>query len=242
MAAEIALTNTGYCHCCRENSVFEEAGEWLRDHYVCKKCGSIPRQRNLQHVLDSFFPDWEEAIIHESSPSNDFVSRLCDNYSDSQFFEGIKRGAYVEGVQNQDLENLTFPDSTFELFITQDVFEHIFNPDRAIQEIMRVLKPGGSHVFTAPKHKALNKSFRRAHLSNAGEVVNIHPQVFHGNPVGDGYSLVTWDYGDDFEYLLAKWSGYPVRTYVTRDRNLGLDGEYLEVFICTKPEGFDSEN
>jgi hypothetical protein len=66
--------------------------------------------------------------------------------------------------------------------------------------------------------------------------------MFHGNPVGDGRSLVTWDYGDDFEDLLTKWSGYPVKTYVTRDRNLGLDGEYLEVFVCRKPEDFESKS
>lgn len=96
-------------------------------------------------------------------------------------------------------------------------------------------------MFTAPKHRGLVRSFCRAQLSHTGEVVNIHPPVFHGNPVGDGQSLVTWDYGDDFEDLLTKWSGYAVITYVTRDRNLGLDGEYLEIFVCKKPEVFDSE-
>jgi SAM-dependent methyltransferase len=186
-------------------------------------------------VLDRFFPDWETTRIHESSPSNDFVSRHCSDYSHSQFFEGIQRGLHVSGVQNQDLEQLTFSDSTFDLFITQDVFEHVFNPDIALREIMRVVKPGGSHVFTAPKHRGLKRSFRRAQLSPSGEVTNLHPPMLHGNPVGDCQSLVTWDYGDDFEDLLGEWSGYPVKTYVTRDRNLGLDGEYLEVFVCRKP-------
>ena len=229
------LTNPGYCHCCRDQTFFEQTGEWLRDQYLCQKCGSIPRQRNIQHVLDRFFPDWETTRIHESSPSNDFVSRHCSDYSHSQFFEGIQRGLHVSGVQNQDLEQLTFSDSTFDLFITQDVFEHVFNPDIALREIMRVVKPGGSHVFTAPKHRGLKRSFRRAQLSPSGEVTNLHPPMLHGNPVGDCQSLVTWDYGDDFEDLLGEWSGYPVKTYVTRDRNLGLDGEYLEVFVCRKP-------
>jgi SAM-dependent methyltransferase len=240
LAPRYWASNPGFCHCCRENTVFEEKGEWLRDYYFCQKCGSIPRQRNLQNILDKFFPDWEKSIIHESSPSNNFLSRYCSNYSSSQFMERVQKGSYINGVQNQDLENLTFSDSTFQLFITQDVFEHIFNPDIAIREIMRVLKPGGSHVFTAPKHRNLKRSFRRAQLTESGEVANIHPEIYHGNPVGDGSSLVTWDWGDDFEDLLAKWSGYPVRTYVTRDRNLGLDGEYLEVFICRKPEVFAS--
>jgi 2-polyprenyl-3-methyl-5-hydroxy-6-metoxy-1,4-benzoquinol methylase len=45
---------------------------------------------------------------------------------------------------------LTFGDETFDLTITQDVMEHVFNPEKAFQEIMRTTKSGGAHVFTTP--------------------------------------------------------------------------------------------
>jgi SAM-dependent methyltransferase len=147
----------------------------------------------------------------------------------------VEFGTQSNGIRSENLEELTFDNETFDLFVTQDVFEHIFNPDRAAREIMRVLKPGGAHVFTAPKHKGLVKSYPRATLSN-GQVVNILEEVYHGNPVGDGRALVTWDYGDDFEILVSEWSGSPTITYVTRDRHLGIDGEYLEVFVTRKPQ------
>lgn len=137
------------------------------------------------------------------------------------------------GVRCENLEELTFPSGTFDVFITQDVFEHVFNPDRATREIMRVLRPGGVHVFTAPKHKGLKKSRCRAELRE-GTVVHLLPEQYHGNPIGDGRSLVTWDYGDDFEFLLQAWSGCPTTTYVTRDPSLGIDGEFLEVFATRK--------
>src|SRR5690606_19255497 len=119
------------------------------------------------------------------------------------------------------------------IFITQDVFEHLFNPDKAAKEIMRVLKPGGAHIFTAPKHKDLRESSPRARLENGREIY-LKEKEYHGNPVGDGRSLVTWDYGDDFEVLLYSWCTSPTSTYITRDRSLGLDGEYLEVFVTRK--------
>ena len=129
--------------------------------------------------------------------------------------------------------SLTFPDATFDLFVTQDVLEHVVRPDRALADITRVLKPGGAHVFTTPKHKDLVQSRPRVHPQGTG-IRHILDPVFHGSPIGDGRSLVTWDYGADFESLAYRWSGYLVSSYVLRDRRYGIDGEFLEVFVMVK--------
>ena len=225
--------NVGFCHCCRSETIFQINDEWLRDHYICTKCLAIPRQRHLQLILDSFFKDWVSLNIHESSPSNDFISRYCKSYSCSHFFEGVELGGSNHGFRCENLENLTFPDASFDIFITQDVFEHIFDPAAAASEIMRVLKPGGAHVVTAPKTKGLRSSYARARLEE-GRILYLLEAVYHGNPIGDGKALVTWDYGDDFERLIFDWCNFATTTYVTRDRNLGIDGEFLEVFVTKK--------
>lgn len=136
----------------------------------------------------------------------------------------------MNGVRCENLEQLTFPNESFDIVITQDVFEHIFNPAVAAREIMRVLKPGGAHLFTAPKHKSISKSYPRAIMLD-GTIEHLHEEQYHGNPVGDGRALVTWDYGNDFELLYATWAGSPITTYVTRDRQLGIDAEFNEVFV-----------
>lgn len=226
-------SNPGWCSCCRSDTDFDEVGVWLRDQYLCRRCQSIPRLRAINLTLDRYFPGWEQLSIHESSPSNDFIRRYASQYTWSFFYEDVAPGAMHRGNRCENLERLTFPDDTFDLFITQDVFEHVFEPARAAAEILRVLKPGGAHVFTAPKHKGLRETARRAKLTEAGVVHLLDPQ-YHGNPIGDGRALVTWDYGDDFEACLWTWCGFPTTTYVTRDRTLGLDGEYLEVFVTRK--------
>ncbi len=226
--------NHGYCHCCRNSVVFFSNESWLRDYYRCSICNSIPRQRHIQYILDRYFGGWEGVKIHESSPSNDFIERYSkSNYSSSQFLPGISMGHYKDNIRCENLEKMTFHDNAFDIFVTQDVLEHVFNPDVAVREIMRVLKPGGAHIFTAPKHKSLKVSYPRATL-NDGEVFYLKEAEYHGNPIGDGRSLVTWDYGDDFELLLHKWCGFPSVTYVTRDESIGVDGEYLEVFVTRK--------
>jgi SAM-dependent methyltransferase len=228
--------NPGYCHCCRSNVIFNVRGEWLRDEYVCTNCGSIPRQRHLQYILDKYHSGWESLVIHESSSSNAHISQFAPLYGSSQYLPEIPFGTESEsGVRSEDLESLTFPDNSIDIFITQDVFEHIFFPDKAAKEIARVLKPGGIHIFTAPKYEGLGQSYQRSFKNAAGEVEHIHPPEYHGNPVGDGKALVTWYYGDDFEFLLSSWSGLPVVTYVTLDRTLGIDAKHIEVFVMRKP-------
>lgn len=223
----------GYCHCCRADTIFEIRGKWLRDEYLCTGCYSIPRQRHIQYVLDNFCPGWEDKKLHESSPSNDLIARYSSSYTYSHYFADVQGGSSVEGVRCENLEDLTFPDGTFDIFITQDVLEHVFNPERAVKEIMRVLKPGGVHVFTTPKHKNVKLSYPRAKY-NGTKIQYLEEKMYHGNPVGDGRALVTWDYGADFEKLLSIWSGAHTTTYVTRDRQLGIDGEYIEVFVTRK--------
>jgi SAM-dependent methyltransferase len=229
--------NNGYCHCCRTNARFHVHGPWLRDEYVCGTCGSIPRQRHINYVLDTCFPDWGTAKVHESSPSHDFLARSCPNYSASQLLEGVPLGESAKGIRCEDLEQLTFPDAEFDLFVTQDVLEHVFRPDVALRETMRVLRPGGAHVFTAPKQPRIGQSYARA-IRVDGTTKHLQEPQYHGSPVGDGRALVTWDYGRDFESLLSQWTGYPTTTFVHRDRDLGLEGEHLEVFVIRK----DSHN
>lgn len=128
---------------------------------------------------------------------------------------------------------MTLPSESFDVFITQDVFEHVFHPDLAMREIMRVLRPGGIHIFTAPKHKTLLASVRRARLNN-GVIEHLLEPSYHGNPIGDGRSLVTFDYGADFDDLIQRWSAYRTSNYIIRNRNLGIDGEFLDVFVTLK--------
>jgi SAM-dependent methyltransferase len=128
-----------------------------------------------------------------------------------------------------------------DIFITQDVLEHVFHPERAIAEIHRVLKPGGAHVFTAPKHKGLAETVQRAAIDATGEVQYLLPAEYHGNPIGDNKALVTYDYGHDFERLLSIWSGTTVRVFHTVDRGRGIDAEFNEVFVIAK-QGARHEN
>ncbi len=96
--------------------------------------------------------------------------------------------------RNENLEARTFADACFDVVVTQDVFEHLFHPGRAMREIARKLKPGGVAVMTVPVVRGWNRTERRGRLTASGEVEHLLPEEYHGNPVGNGRSLVTMDW------------------------------------------------
>lgn len=236
MLAEIQAlqSHAGYCPCCRHRTTFTIHGPWLRDEYLCDRCQSIPRQRHLIRILDTLFPRWRWSAMHESSPSLPILANQSRRYSYSHYLPDVPLGTKKNGIRCESIEALTFADNSLDFFVTQDVLEHVFHPDRALREIHRVLKVGGAHVFTAPKHEALAATRCRATITEDWIVTHLLPEEYHGNPVGDGKALVTWDYGSDFERMASEWVGSTVATYQTVDREQGIEAAFNEVFVIVK--------
>jgi SAM-dependent methyltransferase len=229
--------NRGYCPICESNTLFIQQDDWLRDFYLCRKCNSIPRQRAIIAVLNQFFPAWKDLKIHESSPggaSSTLIAKQCVQYVPSQFFLDVPLGQSKDLMRCENLEKMTFADHSFDLVISQDVFEHVMHPAEALSEISRTLKPGGAHVFTMPWYPHLAKTVQRARQNHNGAIEYLEEAVYHGNPIDAKGSLVTYDWGADFVDFVYANSGMSTTVYLAKDRTMGLDGEFLEVFISRK--------
>jgi SAM-dependent methyltransferase len=226
----------GFCPICAAATKFVARHLWFRDHYQCERCGSIPRQRALTMVIDEILPNWRELSIHESSPSGPASARFaagCPKYLATYCYPGINPGVVHEGFRCEDLERLTFADGQFDLVITQEVFEHVFDYRRAFREVMRTIRTGGAHVFTTPKYKHLRKSQDRATRSG-NEVLHLVEPEYHGNPIDSAGSLVTVHYGDDIGEIIWKETGCPTTTYVIREDKTGTNAEFMDVFVTRK--------
>jgi SAM-dependent methyltransferase len=190
-------------------------------------------------VLQMLFPTWRELSIHESSPSPRGLSlRLkaeCRGYVETQYDPSIELGRFApaNAYRSEDLEHQTFPSQSFDLVITQDVFEHLFHPDLAIREIARTLRPGGAHVMTVPLVEGSAASKRRACIES-GLVHHLLPAQYHGNPVSQDGSLVTIDWGYDILEYLSYHSGLSVSLIYIDDISSGLRASCNEVIVCRK--------
>jgi SAM-dependent methyltransferase len=228
--------NSGYCTICDCDVLFSQTGPWLRDQYLCTRCGSIPRQRALVKVLNEHFPGWRALRIHESSPggpSSDKIRRECREYVASQFLAYVPRGQSEGGQRSEDLEALTFPAESFDLVITQDVFEHVLRPAKAFAEIARTLKPGGAHVYTVPYYRG-KKTVVRAEPNEKGGITHLMKPDYHGNPIDAAGSLVIREWGDELCDFVFRSCGMTTTVFNFHDSRLGLKGEFLDVLISRK--------
>jgi SAM-dependent methyltransferase len=233
------FTNTGFCYSCNQNSTFTATKAWWRDYYICENCGSIPRERAVMYCVEKFYPAWQEKVIHESSPVFRGTSLRLKNeakdYRPTQYFPEMARGSIYHGFRNEDLEQLTFDDQSIDLHVTQDVFEHIFNPAQAFREIARTLKPGGAHIFTTPLVNKNSPTEWCARRSPNGVIEYlINPPEYHGNPVSVDGSLVTVHWGFDIVKFIYEACGLFTEMIYIDALEWGIRAEFIEVLITRK--------
>lgn len=235
----VILESYGRCPICDRPSRFSARNAWLRDHFKCERCDSIPRERALMAVLESRYPGWRQLRIHESSPIRRGASlklaRECRDYIPTQYFPGSPSGSVVDGVRCENLESLTFADESIDLHVTQDVLEHIPRPEKAFAEIARTLKPGGAHVFTVPIVRRDSSSAKRISFDDRGEIEFLVPPEYHGNPVDDRGSLVTIDWGFDIVDRIFEACGLKTEIHRLDDLSMGIRAELTEVLVTVKP-------
>lgn len=240
----------GYCPVCEKDTEFvaerpDKIDErwyagWFRNSLRCTSCNSPPRERAIAHFLTEYRPDWRDLIIHESSPGGAAFSaklrRECKTYVPTHYDPGFPFGIWHKSGKwrNEDLERQTFADEAFDIVIAQDVFAYLFHPGRAAREIARTLKPGGLCLLTVPVAVPFGETRQRARTDD-GVVTHLLPEIYHGNPVGDGRSLVTVDWSYDIGAYLSARSGMAFTVLVLDDMRIGVRDSVNAVLVARKP-------
>lgn len=230
--------NKGYCPCCDKNTNFYSNNNWLRDNFYCDICYSIPRERALMLVIEKYYPNWKNLLIHESSPETKGTSlklkTYCRRYIASQYYNDNEPGKTIDGFINQNLENQTFEDESFDLVITQDVMEHVMNPDKAFAEIARTLKPGGAHIFTVPLVNKFKPTEKWAEFDENSNLRFLKEPEYHGNPIDPKGSPVTMHWGFDIVDHIKTASGMDTEIIYMDDLHYGIRAEFIEVLVSRK--------
>lgn len=226
---------SGHCPICETEVTFSADDPWFRDHLVCSRCASIPRERALMSCVKQFFPKWRDLDIHESSPVGRGASlelARSPGYVATRYEPSMEPGERsVEGWIQEDLENQTFADGSFDLVVSQDVFEHVFDIDAAFREIARTLRPGGAHVFTTPLVRKAEPTQARARRGEDGSIDLLAPPEVHADPVDPRGSLVTWHFGFDLASRILEVAGMPTVIFSIDRLDLGMRAEFIEVLV-----------
>lgn len=67
--------------------------------------------------------------------------------------EAITSGAPRAAIAEVDLERMPFEDASFEFITCISTIEHCRRPERALEEMMRCLRPGGRLLLTTDHHR-----------------------------------------------------------------------------------------
>jgi SAM-dependent methyltransferase len=161
--ANFRYHRTGRCNICGKLTIFgcTDLAD-ARNNMACFFCISPSRKRHIAKLmLSSVFPG--TATLSRVSnhaglqiynlDTDDAFEKIFQNnagYFCSEYSKdtGGKEIGVRKSIQN--VESLTFANEMFDVVISEDMFEHVRDYKKGFQEIFRVLKPGGYHIFTIP--------------------------------------------------------------------------------------------
>jgi SAM-dependent methyltransferase len=236
----------GVCPVCSFPTVFSGFTDNLRESGGCLICRSTNRQRQMAFILKKAlnlsasrkfkFPPEFRIYNVESNGALHARLKKGSNYTCSEYFGAeYSPGTVVEGVRHEDLQNLSFPDSSFDIILSSDVLEHMPRPYQAHREIFRTLKPGGRHIFTVPFDPSREKDDIRATIVD-GDIVYLAEKLFHGDPVRPEEGILVWTiFGTEMMSKLER-IGYTTSAQDIYAPKLGIVGNGNLVFEARKPQ------
>jgi predicted SAM-dependent methyltransferase len=118
------------------------------EEYSCPRCGCSDRDRLYALFFKKALQPSKTNKVLDIAPSASLASFL------KKYTNIIYRSAdlYMKGVDDKvDLTNMhIYEDNSYDIFICSHVLEHVHDDKKAMQELYRVLKPGGWGIAMVP--------------------------------------------------------------------------------------------
>jgi SAM-dependent methyltransferase len=164
----------------------------------CVRCAAGVVQLSLGHAMRRRRSDLRTLDVCELSahgPLADYLRRQARSAALSEYFTDALPGEFRRGVRCEDVQRLTYVDASFDLVTHTEVLEHVPDDARALSELRRVLKPGGTMLFTVPLHDG-EITLERARV-RGNSIEHLLPPVYHDDPLRGTGILAFRDYGSD---------------------------------------------
>ncbi|OZB84548.1 MAG: SAM-dependent methyltransferase [Halothiobacillus sp. 13-55-253] len=134
--------------------------------FECPWCGCHDRERHIFMYMTAagLLPDLSGKHVLRFAPEKRLAPKIqaasAERYIRCDLFP------QSEDVIQVDMLNIPFDEASFDLLIANHVLEHVSDDARALQEITRVLKPGGFAILQTPFCAKLHATWEDAGIDN----------------------------------------------------------------------------
>ncbi len=208
-------------------------GAGWRENDICPYCQSTDRDRLIYLYLryeQSFFEQPHRLLHIAPEPALYKIfsrNETIDYHPATKYAEGFYYNVKIEVT---DLLDLHFEESSFDWVICNHVLEHIPDDQLAMQEIFRVLKPGGKALLQVPISFQLHKTIEDDSIKSEADREKYFGQFDHVRI-----------YGRDYRVRLKK-AGFVVHQISQKNdfKHISSLEKYAvnpeeQLFICDKP-------
>lgn len=148
---------------------------------------SLERHRLLWLFLKentSFFTSEEQLKVLHIAPEQCFLDRFRKQKNLEYLTSDLE--SPIADVK-ADICDLPFEDNRFDVVFCNHVLEHIPNDTKAMQELYRVMKPGGFGIFQIPQDLSRAETFEDDTITDKKERAKIFGQYDHVRVYGRDY-------------------------------------------------------
>jgi SAM-dependent methyltransferase len=182
--AAVGNAGTRYsCPCCEGSFRRLARLHGLRDQ--CPRCGALMRDRALVLYLRD--------LLHVGRKSAD-VLEVGPGPATTSWLSSLRAVRYVAvdldsplAPLHADITKLPIPDDSFDLVLCLHVLEHVPDDRRAIRELFRVLRPGGTAVIQVPPSE-LETTLEDPTVTTPADRERVFGQYDHVRICGADYS------------------------------------------------------
>jgi SAM-dependent methyltransferase len=162
---------------------------------LCPKCHSTDRERLIYWYIAN-----KTNILNSQNLIK--LLHIAPEKILQKAFRASNKIHYIDGDLNSltadkqiDITDINFEDNYFDFIICNHVLEHVKNDKKAINELFRVLKPGGEAILQVPISKYNKETLEDSSITTPEEREKIFGQKDHVRIYGKNYPKILGNIG-----------------------------------------------
>lgn len=173
------------CPVCETQSErFGEFGRKARTDAQCPRCGALERHRLVWIYFKRYtnlFDGKFKRVLH-IAPEKCFTIRIQELLGEGYVTADLQS---PHAMVKMDIMDIPYPEHHFDAIYCSHVLEHVPDDKKAMQELLRVLKPDGWAVLLVPM--LAEKTFEDPAVIDPKERLSLYGQEDHVRAYGPDY-------------------------------------------------------